>query len=115
MPAKATLSQVSTLLSSNTNPILVEGHSDNTPIYIQNAAFFSNWELSGVRASSVLGHLNDTGIENIRLSALGYGSSQPISTNTTEEGRMTNRHISIVVLYNSLNTDISEGIEINPT
>lgn len=114
VPAKATLSHISTLLSANINPILVEGHTDDTPIYIQNAAFFSNWELSGVRASSVLGHLNDTGIGNIRLSALGYGPSQPISSNATEEGRMTNRHVSIVVLYNSLSIDTSEGVEINP-
>lgn len=115
VPAKAKLSHISTLLSTNINPILVEGHTDDTPIYIQNAAFFSNWELSAVRASSVLGHLNDTGIDNIRLSALGYGPSQPISNNMTEEGRMTNRHISIVVLYNSLSIDATEGVEINPT
>ncbi len=115
VPAKTTLGHISTLLSANTNPILVEGHTDDTPIYIQNAAFFSNWELSGVRASSIVGHLNDTGIENIRLSALGYGPSQPISSNATEEGRMTNRHISIVVLYDSLRIDVSEGVEINPT
>ena len=114
VPAKTTLSSISALLSTKTNPILVEGHSDNTPIYIQNAAFFSNWELSAVRASSIVERLNETGIENIRLSALGYGPSQPISSNDTEEGRMTNRHISIMVLYNSLSIDHRDGVEIEP-
>jgi len=114
VPAKATLSNIGTLLSTSTNPILIEGHTDDSPIYIQNAAFFSNWELSAVRASSVVEQLNQTGIENLRLSALGYGPSQPISSNSTEEGKMTNRHISIVVLYNSLNIARDEGIEIKP-
>ncbi len=114
VPAKATLSSISKLLSTNTNAIVIEGHTDDTPIYIQNAAFFSNWELSAVRASTIVGHFNDTGINNIRLSALGYGPSQPISSNLTEEGRMTNRHISIVILYNSLNINSTEGVEIKP-
>jgi chemotaxis protein MotB len=114
VPAKATLGDISALLLNNSNPILVEGHTDDTPIYIQNAAFFSNWELSAVRASSIVDQLNETGIKNIRLSALGYGPSQPISSNTSEAGRMTNRHISIVVLYNSLNFDGDEGVEIKP-
>ena len=55
-----------------------------------------------------------TGIENIRISALGYGPSQPLSSNATEEGRATNRHISILVLYKSLSVDSSVGVEIQP-
>jgi chemotaxis protein MotB len=114
VPAKSILTNIGHLLSANNHPILVEGHTDNTPIYIQNAAFFSNWELSAVRASTVVGHFNDTGINNMRLSALGYGPSQPISSNATEEDRTTNRHLSILILYNSLTIDSTEGIEIKP-
>ncbi len=114
VPAKASLSQVSSLLAMNPAPILVEGHSDNTPIHIQNAAFFSNWELSAVRASSIVSYLHEAGIEKIRLSAMGYGPSQPISSNATEEGRMTNRHISIMVLYKSLTLDHDQGVEVKP-
>ena len=114
VPAKAILNGISVLLATSHLPILVEGHTDNTPIYISNAAFFSSWELSAVRASSVVGQFTDTGIENIRISALGYGPSQPISSNTTKAGQASNRHISILVLYESLSVDSSEGMEIKP-
>lgn len=112
--AKVILSGVSAPLIMSHLPILVEGHTDNTPIYIQNAAFFSNWELSAVRASSIVDQFTKTGIDNIRISALGYGPSQPISSNDTEEGKATNKHISILVLYESLSVDNSEGVEIKP-
>lgn len=112
--AKAVLSTIATPLLKSNHAILVEGHTDNTPIYIQNATFFSSWELSAVRASSVVGMFSELGIENIRLSALGYGHSQPISDNQTPEGREANRHVSVMVLYDSLiNTD-DEDITINP-
>lgn len=113
--AKPILSKIAAPLLSSNHALLIEGHTDNTPIYITNAALFSNWELSAVRASSVTEMLNALGINNIRLSALGYGPSQPISDNSTPEGRATNRHISIMVIYDSLNTNIGEAIEIAPS
>lgn len=112
--AIAILNEIASPLLVNKHAILVEGHTDNTPIYIQNASFFSSWELSAVRASSVVGMFNEMGIQNIRLSALGYGPSQPISDNSTAEGRATNRHISIMILYDSLNVADSESIVITP-
>lgn len=112
----------STILSALTGPlsqsqhaILVEGHTDNTPIHIQNAAFFSNWELSAVRASSIIGTFSEHGLAKSRLSALGYGPSQPISSNETPEGRALNRHISIMVLYDSISMGHDPGVEIEPT
>lgn len=113
-PAKEILNIVTKPLLKSNHTILVEGHTDNTPIYIQNATFFSNWELSAVRASSVVGMFSELGIENIRLSALGYGHSQPISDNQTYEGREANRHISIMVLYDSLIVPDDKDITINP-
>lgn len=112
--AKLMLSEIATPLLNSSHAILVEGHTDNTPIYIQNASFFSSWELSAVRASSVLGMFSDVGIENIRLSALGYGPSQPISSNDTDDGRAINRHVSIMVLYDSLNVSRDQDVEITP-
>lgn len=79
--------------------IQVEGHTDNIPIH--NATFFSNWELSAVRASSVVRMLNGSGIIDSRLSAVGFGSSQPISDNSTIVGRAKNRRVSIMILYSS--------------
>jgi chemotaxis protein MotB len=112
--ARTILSEIATLLLMHNHAVLVEGHTDNTPVYIQNAAFFSNWELSAVRASSVIEMFNKVGIENIRLSALGYGPSQPISDNNTPEGREANRHISIMILYESLYIKDGLDIEIDP-
>lgn len=114
-PAKAMLAEMILPLLNSKHTIIVEGHTDNSPIYIQNAAFFSSWELSAVRASSVTGALNELGIDTLRLSALGFGSTKPISDNDTEEGRAINRHISIVILYDSLNSPISNSIEIKPS
>lgn len=98
--AKAVLNEIATLLLENHHAIQVEGHTDNTPIH--NALFYSNWELSAVRASSVVRMFSSMGIIDTRLSALGFGSSQPVSDNTTEAGRAKNRHVSIMVLYDSL-------------
>jgi chemotaxis protein MotB len=112
--AKPILNAIAKPLLMSNHAILVEGHTDNSPIYIQNAAFFSNWELSAVRASSVVNTFSEVGIENIRLSALGYGPSQPITDNITPEGREANRHIAIMVLYDSLYIVDDADIEIIP-
>ena len=113
-PAKVMLKDVAAPLTINSHDMLIEGHTDNTPIHIQNAAFFSSWELSAVRASSITSLLNEAGIEKIRLSALGYGPSQPTADNLTEAGREINRHVTIMVLYRPLNTASNDGVEIVP-
>lgn len=113
-PAKVMLKDVAAPLTINNHDVLIEGHTDNTPIHIQNAAFFSSWELSAVRASSITSLLNEAGIEKIRLSALGYGPSQPAAENMTEAGREINRHVTIMVLYHPLNSASNDGVEIMP-
>ncbi len=113
-PAKVMLKDIAAPLTINSHNVLIEGHTDNTPIHIQNAAFFSNWELSAVRASSITSLLNEAGIEKIRLSALGYGPSQPAADNMTEAGREINRHVTIMVLYHPLNSANNDGVEIIP-
>ena len=113
-PAKVMLNDVAAPLTINNHDVIIEGHTDNTPIHIQNAAFFSSWELSAVRASSITSLLNEAGIEKIRLSALGYGPSQPAAENMTEAGREINRHVTIMVLYHPLNSASNDGVEIIP-
>lgn len=113
-PAKVMLKDVAAPLTINSQDVLIEGHTDNTPIHIQNAAFFSNWELSAVRASSITSLLNEAGIDKIRLSALGYGPSQPTADNMTEAGREINRHITIMILYHQHSTASNDGVEIIP-
>lgn len=95
--ANAVISEIVPLIKDNQRKIQVEGHTDNTPIH--NTTFFSNWELSAVRASSVVRLLSTLGISEQRLSATGLGASQPISENETESGRAKNRRVSIIITY----------------
>ncbi len=110
--AKNVLDEITKLLLQNDHAVQIEGHTDNTPIHSD--LFYSNWELSAVRASSVVRMLSSLGVEEDRLSAVGFGSTQPISENDTPEGRAKNRHVSIMILYDSLNSSQDSGTEIAP-
>jgi chemotaxis protein MotB len=57
--------------------------------------------------------LSDTGIAEKRLSALGFGSTQPINENETAIGRNKNRRVSIMILYETDNQD-NASLEIIP-
>jgi len=74
----------------------VTGHTDNVPI--SNSTFASNWELSAVRATSVVRLLAENGIAPARLSAIGREASQPIAPNDTAEGRARNRRVELMIL-----------------
>ncbi|HSI28018.1 MAG TPA: flagellar motor protein MotD [Methylophilus sp.] len=109
--ASGILNEIAAVIKDNQRMIQVEGHTDNVPIH--NAAFFSNWELSAVRASSVVRMLGDDGIAENRLSALGFGSAQPASENETPLGRAKNRRVAIMILYDTLSQEDS-SLEIQP-
>lgn len=110
--ATSLMNEIATVLKTNQRLIQVEGHTDNIPIH--NATFFSNWELSAVRASSVVRMLSNASIAETRLSAIGFGSAQPITENETPAGRAKNRRVSIMILYETQNQDYS-SLEIIPT
>jgi len=74
----------------------VTGHTDVVPI--SNSVFASNWELSAVRASSVVRLLADSGIAPVRLLAIGREASKPIAANDTAEGRARNRRVELMIL-----------------
>ncbi len=91
------LSKVADSLSSYSNPIRVEGNTDDVPI--RSAAFKSNWELSTARATNIVHYLIDAyGFAPDKISAVGYGEYRPIADNSTEEGRRKNRRVDIVLL-----------------
>ncbi len=73
----------------------IEGHSDNMPI--STPQFPSNWELSAVRATTVLRYLVDRGMDPHRLTATGYGSLLPLVPNNTETNRARNRRVEFVL------------------
>ena len=76
--------------------VLVEGNTDNVPISQTNIR--NNWDLSALRASSVVQVLqNDFGINPARLSAAGRGEYNPISDNDTEMGKQRNRRTEIII------------------
>ena len=76
-------------------PISVEGHTDNNPL--QGKSFASNRELSSARANAVVRFLEARGVPAKNLRSVGYGDTQPISSNQTPAGRAKNRRIELVI------------------
>ncbi len=94
-PAITALRAVADVLAGATFPITIEGHTDNLPI--STVRFPSNWELSAVRASSVVRLFVEAGVDPMRLKAAGYGDQRPLADNLTEEGRARNRRVTILI------------------
>lgn len=80
----------------NEYDVLVEGNTDNVPISRTNIR--NNWDLSALRASSVVQVLQDKfDVNPSRLTAGGRGEYNPISTNATAQGRQLNRRTEIII------------------
>jgi chemotaxis protein MotB len=94
--ARDTLRTVAGLLKNDTHLVQVEGHTDNVPI--TNALFPSNWELSAVRASSVVRLFIDSGVAAGRLTAVGNGENVPVASNGDAAGRARNRRVAVTIL-----------------
>ena len=76
--------------------ILVEGHTDSNPI--KTALYSDNWDLSVARAISIVRILTDEyKIGPTRLTASGKGEFSPRATNSTPEGRASNRRTEIIL------------------
>lgn len=96
--SRQALTAVAAVLRNDDHAIQVEGHTDSVPI--NNAAFPSNWELSAVRASTVVRLFVDNGVAEGRLTAVGHSATRPVGPNDTEEGRLRNRRVSVMILSN---------------
>ncbi len=94
--SKLFLDELSTILKRIPNKISIEGHTDNIPI--SSEFIRSNWDLSALRALSVLYYLREKGISPERLTATAHGEYSPIADNDTEEGREKNRRIEIIIM-----------------
>ncbi|MTV40253.1 flagellar motor protein MotD [Duganella radicis] len=90
------LRAVAALLKGDSHDVQVEGHTDNQPI--GNTRFPSNWELSSVRASSVVRLFIDAGVAPQRLTAVGYSANVPVADNDTPQGRARNRRVAVTIL-----------------
>ncbi|MBX2860902.1 MAG: OmpA family protein [Vampirovibrio sp.] len=95
--AKAALDSLAEILKSTSHSIVVEGHTDDSPI--ATAQFPSNWELSTNRATQIVKYLvQKHRLDPGRLSAAGYGEFRPVVSNSSVEGKRKNRRVDIVVL-----------------
>ncbi len=93
--AGRSLFAVAQVLAGADFPITIEGHTDNVPI--NTPRFPSNWELSAVRASSVVRLFVDAGVDPGRLTAAGYGDQRPVASNDSEAGRARNRRVTLLI------------------
>jgi chemotaxis protein MotB len=73
----------------------IKGHTDNIPIATKE--FPSNWELSSIRATSVLKYLIAGGVNPSRLTATGYADLLPIVPNISADNRSKNRRVEFVL------------------
>ena len=95
--ASQTLSKIAKIIKDYKDyDVLIEGNTDNVPISKTNIR--NNWDLSALRASSVVQALqNDYGVDPKRLTAGGRGEYNPIATNDTELGKQRNRRTQIII------------------
>jgi chemotaxis protein MotB len=97
-PLAKAMKSIADVLVTAEFPVTIEGHTDNVPI--SNAQFPSNWELSAVRATTVLRLFADAGVAPERLTAIGYADTRPVEANTLVEGRARNRRVTILIEAN---------------
>lgn len=95
--AMETLSKIAKIIKDYKDyDVLVEGNTDPVPIKRTNIR--NNWDLSALRASSIVQVLqNDFGVDPSRLTAGGRGEYNPIADNSTELGRQRNRRTEIII------------------
>ena len=95
--AAETLSKIAKIIKDYKDyDVLIEGNTDNVPISKTNIR--NNWDLSCLRASSVVQTLqNQYGVDPKRLTAGGRGEYNPLAGNDTEAGKQRNRRTQIII------------------
>jgi len=95
--ARGLLREIAFMLADLPCEVVVEGHTDDLPIYTQK--FPSNWELSAIRAVNVVKVLMEYGVSPDRLAAMGYGEFRPLRPNDSEEHRAMNRRAELLICW----------------
>jgi chemotaxis protein MotB len=91
------LNKVGNSISDSMGMITIEGHTDNVPIAFSDR-FRSNWDLSAARSAEVADYLLDnTPIENGRVTVTGFADTRPLASNATAAGRSKNRRIEVIL------------------
>ena len=94
---RAALGKLAGVLNRQTDiDVYIEGHTDNVPI--KTAVFQDNWDLSVIRATSVVRILTETyGVNPLQIQPCGRGEYKPVDVNTTPEGKARNRRTEIIM------------------
>ena len=100
--AAETLSKIAKIITDYKDyEVLIEGNTDNVPVNTSAASMKNirnNWDLSALRASSVVQALqHQYGVDPKRLTAGGRGEYNPVTTNSTEVGKQRNRRTQIII------------------
>ena len=100
--AEETLSKIAKIIMDYKDyEVLIEGNTDNVPVNTKAASMKNirnNWDLSALRASSVVQYLqNRFGVAPKRLTAGGRGEYNPVASNDTEVGKQRNRRTQIII------------------
>ncbi len=94
---KRALGKLAEVLNKQTEiDIYIEGHTDNVPI--KTAVFQDNWDLSVIRATSVVRILTETyGVNPMQIQPCGRGEFKPVADNESADGRAKNRRTEIIM------------------
>ena len=95
--AMPVVSDIADVLRGVPNRVNLIGHADSRPVHSKR--FRDNWELSVARSLRLRELLSEEfGIDESRLSVASYGSTEPVASEETEEGRASNRRVEIVIV-----------------
>jgi len=83
------------------NEINIAGHTDDVPI--SNKTIVSNWDLSALRAVAVVRAFELFGIAPQRMAAMGFSYHKPIFPNNSDDHRLANRRVEILIKQGSIN------------
>ncbi len=98
LPALRSLDKIADMLKKSKNRLIIEGHTDDQPVY-NGGHIESNWELASLRATSVVRYLiKYHNIDPKRLAAISYADQKPLVPNDSEENRQKNRRIEILMV-----------------
>ncbi|MGH2566111.1 MAG: OmpA/MotB family protein [Ginsengibacter sp.] len=115
--AGTTLSKIAKIITDYKDyDVLIEGNTDNVPISKPNIR--NNWDLSALRASSVVQSLqNNFSVDPKRLTAGGRGEYNPVASNDTPDGKTLNRRTEIIITpkLNQFMDLIDKGVKTDST
>ncbi|HWU43131.1 MAG TPA: OmpA family protein, partial [Bdellovibrio sp.] len=105
MSSLPALDKVAEILKTTDKRIIIEGHTDDTPI--EDSQFPSNWELAGGRASAVVRYfVKYHKLDPKRFISISYGDQKPIVPNDSDEHKAMNRRIEILIVTDEKKVEI---------